>query len=99
MSIEFFYAPVDEVRAIPLDDLIGRLSRAGLTCAVEPDSAETCWVVFEGSESALFASVAEGHFVGGTFQVTSKDDPAVIEGVDAVLREAGYSSDEESATD
>ncbi|HEY2155179.1 MAG TPA: hypothetical protein VGH33_06085, partial [Isosphaeraceae bacterium] len=65
----------------------------------EPDSEGMSWVVFEGHESALLASVVEGQFVGGTLQVAHEDDPSVIDRIDAALREAGYSAGDESDLD
>jgi hypothetical protein len=99
MSVELFYAPIDDSLTITLEDLLGRLSAAGLPCAVEPDAKGMCWVVLEGHESTLLASLDGPTFLGGTLQLASEDDPGIVETIDAVLRAAGYAAGDEAVED
>jgi hypothetical protein len=50
------------------------------------------WLVFERCEPAMLASVEGGQFVDGTLQVATREDPAVVYGVDRVMQAAGYSA-------
>jgi hypothetical protein len=92
--MELYYGPVDEAATISLEALVTRLSESGLDCTIEPESEGMFWVVFESFETAMLASVEGGQFVFGTLQVATRDDPAVVYGVDRVMQAAGYSAGE-----
>jgi hypothetical protein len=96
MPCELYYAPVNEASTVSLDELIRHLSDAGLPCKLRPEAENTSWVVLEGHESALRASVKENHLFLGALQPSRRDDSSVVAKLDAVLREAGYSTGEDS---
>ena len=96
MSVEVYYAPVEETATISLDELVKELSATGLPGKIEPESEDTFWVVLDDHESSLLASVRDGQFVFGTFQYSLKDDTTVIDRVDEVMLKFGYSAGEDS---
>jgi hypothetical protein len=44
---------------------------------------------------AMLASVTGGQFVFGTLQVAVRDDPQLVDTVDKVMQQAGYSTGED----
>ena len=96
MPIELYYAPINEAATIPLDELLKELTAAGLPCKVEPESEDMFWVLLDGHESTLLASVKDGHFVFATFAGSLKDDTTVMDKLDVVMLKAGYSAGDDS---
>jgi hypothetical protein len=96
MPIELYYAPINEAAAIPIDELLKELTAAGLPCKVEPESEDMFWVLLDGHESTLLASVRDGLFVFATFAGSLKDDTTVIDKLDVVMLKAGYSAGDDS---
>lgn len=92
MPIELYYAPINEVATIPLDELLEELTGAGLPCKVEPESEDMFWVLLDGHESTLLASVRDGRFVFATFAYSLNDDTTVMDKLDGVMLKAGYSA-------
>lgn len=97
MPIELYYAPIDEAATIPLDELMKELTAAGLPCNVEPESEDMFWVLLDGHESMLLASVRDGHIVFATFACSLKDDTTIMDKVDGVMLKAGYSAGDDSS--
>ncbi len=92
MSVEIFYAPIADVVTIPFDDLVIRLSEAGFTCKVEPETENMIWITFDNLDSSLLASVTAGQFVFGTLHASLTEEGAsVVERVHAVMQGSGYS--------
>ncbi len=96
MSVEAYYAPIEETATISLDELVKELSASGLPAKIEPESEDTFWVVLDDHESSILASVRDGQFVFGTFQYSLKDDTTVMDRVHEVMLKAGYSAGEDS---
>lgn len=92
MPIELCYAPINETATISLDELLKELEAAGLPCNVEPDSEGMCWVLPDGHESTLLASLRDGHLVFGTFAYSMNDNTSVMDKIDLVMLKAGYSA-------
>ena len=97
MSVELYFAPINESATITLDELLKELSANGLPCKIEPESENTFWVVLDDHESTLFASVNGGQFVFGTFEYSLEDDTELIDRVHEVMFKAGYSAGEDPA--
>jgi hypothetical protein len=93
--MELYYAPVDETTTISLEALVSRLTESGLNCKIQPESEGMFWIAFKGCEAAMLASVTGGQFVFGTLQVALRDDPQLVDTVDKVLQQAGYSAGED----
>ena len=54
MSVDIFvYAPIADVVTIPFDDLVIRLSEAGFTCKVEPETENMIWITFDNLDSSI----------------------------------------------
>ncbi len=96
MSIELHYAPTNEAATISLDELLDELTAAGLPCKVEPESEDMFWILLDGHESTLLASVKDGRFVFATIAYSLNDDTTVMDRLDAVMLKAGYSAGEDS---
>jgi hypothetical protein len=77
--------------------LLKELSAAGLPCEVEPESEDMFWVLLDHHESTLLASVKDGRFVFATFACSLNDDTTVIDKVDEVMLNAGYSAGDNSS--
>jgi hypothetical protein len=92
MAIELYYAPINEAATIPFDELLKELTAAGLPCKVELESEDMFWVLLDGHESSLLASVRDGHLVFATFGVSLKDDTTIVDKLDVVMLKAGYSA-------
>jgi hypothetical protein len=97
MPVELYYAPINEAATIPLDELLKSLSEAGLPCRIEAESEETFWIILDGHESTLLATVKDGQFVFGTMAFSLEDDTTVIDRVAEVMLQAGYSAGDDSA--
>ena len=69
-----FYAPIADVVTIPFDDLVIRLSEAGFTCKVEPETENMIWITFDNLDSSLLASVTAGQFVFGTLHASLTEE-------------------------
>lgn len=96
MPIELYYAPINETDTILLDELLKELTAAGLPCKVEPDSEEMFWVLLDGHESTLLATVRDGHCVFATFAYSLDDETTIMDNLNAVMLRAGCSAGDES---
>ena len=62
----------------------------------EPDSEEMFWVLLDGHESTLLATVRDGHCVFATFAYSLDDETTIMDNLNAVMLRAGYSAGDES---
>jgi hypothetical protein len=89
LPIEISYAPVQDSVTVTFDDLLAAFSDAGLNWKNELEGEGMHWVVFIAHDSALLASVIDRQFVFGTLHASFKDDPSLVERVDAVMIRLG----------
>ena len=94
MSIEFYYAPTNDAKRLPLAQLADKFAAAGLPCKIEAEGENMFWLGFEPHESNILASVEDGAFVFGTFYIHGDDPPSVPETVERVMQSIGFSAEE-----
>lgn len=94
--MEDHYAPTLQAQRISLAQLVEQFTKAGLPCKLEPESKTMSWLVFEGRESSLLATVEENLFSFATFQFSPEDPAWVGQTVEEVMTAIGFSADEEA---
>lgn len=91
---ELYFAPTKNAPPITLQQLQQRLEATGLPCALDQDSPETCWLIFEPNESTIYASITNGRVTLATFNLGLNDEPGVMTAVERVMDDIGFSADE-----
>ena len=91
---EICYAPLSGSKRLSLQEVASLFTKAGLPCTIEPEGENMFWLVFNGSESNILASVESGAFVFGTFNYGPDDPVNVVEKVEEVMQSIGFSSEE-----
>lgn len=94
MAIESYYAPTATAQRLSLTRIVELISAAGLPCKAEPEAENMFWIVFDGWESNVLASVEDDIFVFGTFNLAMDDSPSVAQTFDEVMQSIGFSADE-----
>jgi hypothetical protein len=93
---ELYFAPTKKAQSITLQDLQQRLTAAGLSCKIEPDSPDTHWIVFDRFESTIYASTTDGRVTLATFNLGPDDEPTILVKIEGVMDSIGFSADEEA---
>ena len=96
MFAEIYYAPTKQARRLPLEQVVAKLAAAGVPCKVEPEDETSFCLAFDPHASNMMASVEDGAFAFGTFNVGGDDPPSLAETVDEVMQSIGFSADEDA---
>jgi hypothetical protein len=99
MPEEIYFAPLTEHPVVRLREVVEQFASRGRQSKLGEESAEMCWLVFEGFESQLVISTTtdEKKEVGlVTLELSEADDEPLIEDIEEIMAALGFSNDPEA---